>query len=289
MGLLRTSGHGSGLDSGRGGGTGEAGAVMSRWLLLLTCLLAAPAWAEDWRDTLTPPQPGRFPPPRPFKSVYHFGWSGIVAAQASFDFSKASRTQYQLAMKTQTTGLVRTLWKMDSLHTACCTASTLRPVRLEQTEVYKSKTEMTKAEFSAEGARRTTRVTPSKEPPDKEHRFKCANVFDLQTALLFIRSQRLQAGDHYRLVVFPAKSAYLADIEVLGREKLKVPAGSYDAVKCQVRLQEVNKHLELEPHAKFKRAYAWLSDDRDRLLLKIEAEIFVGSVWAELQSVELTQ
>jgi hypothetical protein len=29
-----------------------------------------------------------------------------------------------------------------------------------------------------------------------------------------------------------------------------------------------------------------MSDDPDRLLLKIEAQIFVGSVFAELQSVE---
>ncbi len=46
----------------------------------------------------------------------------------------------------------------------------------------------------------------------------------------------------------------------------------------------MKKNLELEPHKKFKRAFAWLSDDRDRMLLKIEAEIFVGSVWCELQS-----
>ena len=260
---------------------------MSRWwLLLLTCLLAVPASAEDWRDTLTPLQPGKFPPPRPFKSVYHFGWSGVVAAQAGFDFAKAPRGQYQLSMTTKTTGFVRTLWRMDSQHTALCTAATLRPIRLQQTEAYKSKTETTKAEFSADGARYVCQVTPSTEPPKREHRFKYGNIVDLQTALLFIRSQRLQAGDHYRLVVFPGKAAYLADVEVLGREKLKVPAGSYDAVKCEVRLQEVNKNMELEPHKKFKHAYAWLSDDRDRLLLKIEAEIFVGSVWAEMQSVE---
>ena len=260
---------------------------MTRWLLLLlACLLAAPAGAEDWRDTLTALPPGKFAPPRPFKSMYHFGWSGVVAAQASFDFSRAPHGQYQLSMTTKTTGFVRTLWRMDSQHTALCTASTLRPIRLQQTEAYKSETETVKAEFSPEGARYLSQVAPTKEPPKREHRFKYGNIFDLQTALLFIRSQRLQAGDHYRLVVFPGKAAYLADIEVLGREKLKVPAGTYDAVKFELRLQEVNKNLELEPHKKFKRAFAWMSDDRDRQLLKIQAEIFVGSVWGELQSVE---
>jgi len=262
---------------------------MIRWLLPLLCLLfVGPARAGDWRDTLTSPQPGKFAPFRPQKAVYRFGWGGITAAQATFDFSKA-HGEYQLDMNTQTTGFVRTLWKMDSRHTANCNATTFRPIRLQQTEIYKSETETTKTEFSPEGARRTTQVTPSKEPPDKEHKFKCPNVFDLLSALLFVRSQPLLQGDKYRMVVFPSKAGYLTDIEVIGREKLKVPAGNYNAIKCQVRLQGITKHMELEPHRKFKRAFAWVSDDRDRVLLKIEAEIFVGSVWTELQSVEFAQ
>ena len=43
--------------------------------------------------------------------------------------------------------------------------------------------------------------------------------------------------------------------------------------------------MELQPHAKFKRAYIWLSDDPDRLVLRVQADIFVGSVWAELEKV----
>jgi hypothetical protein len=129
-------------------------------------------------------------------------------------------------------------------------------------------------------------VTPSSGPPPKDHPFKCGNVLDLQTALLFIRSQRLETGDRYRLLVYPGKAAYFAEIAVLGREKLKIAGRSVDAIKFQVWLQGVTKKLELEPYRKFKRAFAWLSDDRDRLLLKVQADIFVGSVWAELQSVE---
>ncbi len=259
---------------------------MKLLLLLLAWLLAVPAWAGDWRETLSAPKPGRFPPPRPLQAVYRFGWSGVTAAQANFDLSKAPRGQLRLAVTTQTIGFVRTLWRMDTQHTALCQAATLRPIRLQQTEIYKDETETTQAVFSPESVVRQTRVTPLKGPQEKEKRFKMPNVFDLQTALLFVRSQRLQAGERYRLVVYPSTSGYFAEIEVLGREKLKVAGGSCDAIKCQVRLQGVTKKYALAPHKKFKRAFAWLSDDRDRLLLKIEAEIFVGSVWAELQSVK---
>ena len=59
--------------------------------------------------------------------------------------------------------------------------------------------------------------------------------------------------------------------------------------KLELKLRRITKKLELEPHAKFKRATAWLSDDRDRLLLKIQAEVSVGSVWTELESVQFRE
>jgi len=52
-----------------------------------------------------------------------------------------------------------------------------------------------------------------------------------------------------------------------------------------LKLKRIGKHLELEPHKKFRRASIWVSDDAERLLLRIEAQIFVGTVFADLQSV----
>ena len=62
-------------------------------------------------------------------------------------------------------------------------------------------------------------------------------------------------------------------------------AGTYNAIKLDLQLKRIGKHLELEPHRKFRRATIWVSDDAERLLLRIEAQIFVGTVWAELHSV----
>ena len=259
---------------------------MKAWLFLLAGLFVATASADDWRETLSKPQPGKFPAPRAYQAIYRFGWSGIAAAQADVRVSKVPGGQLGLAVKAQTIGIARTLWRMDAQHTAWCNATTLRPIRIDQTETYADEKETTRATFAADGVRRLTKVEPLEGPQEKEKRFKLANVFDLQSGLLFVRSQRLQAGDVYRLVVYPSTSAYVAEIEVVGRETLKVVAGDFDAIKCEVKFQRVTKKYELAPHKKFKRAFAWLSDDRERLLLKVEAEVFVGSVWSELQSVK---
>jgi uncharacterized protein DUF3108 len=103
--------------------------------------------------------------------------------------------------------------------------------------------------------------------------------------MLYLRSQPLKEKSVQRVLVYPNTTAYLATLTVLGREKISVHAGSYNAIKIDLRLSKVGKDLQLEPHKKFRRATIWLSDDNDRLILRIEAQIFVGTVFAELQSV----
>lgn len=260
-----------------------------RSLAIVCWMLCRSAFADDWRTTLTPLVAGGFSPLRAQKATYKFGWGKIVAATADFDFSKTKSGQLKLAVTAKTTGFARSLWQMDLQQTALAEAATLRPVSLQQTETYKEKTLIAKVNFAAEDVQGWRESKPAGPSPPRWRRFKCPEVFDLHTALLFTRSQPMKTGDIYRLVVYPARDAYLAEIEVIGREKLTVGGKEYAAIKCALRLQGITKKLELEPHAKFKRAFIWVSDDGDRLLLKVQAEVFVGSVWTELESVKFAE
>ena len=103
--------------------------------------------------------------------------------------------------------------------------------------------------------------------------------------MLFLRSQPLKERGIYRIVVYPASSAYLATITVTGREKVSIRAGNYKAIKLDLKLNKIGKDLELEPHRKFRHGTIWISDDADRILVRIEAQIFVGTVFVELQSI----
>src|SRR4029450_4527847 len=113
--------------------------------------------------------------------------------------------------------------------------------------------------------------------------FALENLYDLQSVFLYLRSQPLRDHSVYRVVVYPANSAYVATITVLGREHLRVRSGNYNAIKMDLKLQRVNKKNELEPHRKFKRATIWLSDDNDRVILRIESQILLGRVTAEVE------
>lgn len=217
---------------------------------------------------------------------YGFGWSGFPGAAADVRLTKPSADRFQLNGTIHTTGLVRALWKFDATHTSSVDSGTFHPLEMKQSENVRNKKTVTSLSFDSSGVISKETETPGKSGGAKIRRFDSPYLFDLYSALLYLRSQSLQDRSIQRIVVYPATSAYLATATVLGRERLSGPSGIYNAIKLDLQLSKIGKNRELEPHRKFRRATVWLSDDSDRLLLRIQAQIFVGTVLAELQSVE---
>ncbi|HEX3817970.1 MAG TPA: DUF3108 domain-containing protein [Chthoniobacterales bacterium] len=240
--------------------------------------------ASDWEKNVTPSQRGSFPNPRPFRATYQFGWNDVVAATAEVDFGK-NNGRLQLIGAGQTIGVVRTLWRYSVQQRAVADAATLRPILMHQVDETRRKIITTDLAFNPQGVVRLRTDNKSKKPA-KPKKFNFPGLFDLHTALLFIRSQPLTDGSVQRIVVYPATNAYLATITVAAHESVTVGAGTYKAIKLDLQLSKVGKERELEPHRKFKRASVWISDDSDRLLLRIEGGVFIGTVFAELQTVE---
>jgi hypothetical protein len=252
---------------------------------ILLFAFSGSALAANWQATLTSAPAGNFPELRPLHASYRFGWSGLTAAVADVHFMKPSQDKFQFDGTGRTTGLVRVLWKLDVSHRADASAETLYPTETQQTESYRWKKIVTHLAFTRSGVTRTRTEGQEGTAETKTRQFSFPDLFDLHSAALYLRSQPLRDRSVYRIVVYPATNAYLATITVLGREKVSVHAGHYNAIKLDLQLKRVGKHMELEPHRKFRRATIWVSDDADRLLLRIEAQIFVGTVWAELHSV----
>ena len=248
--------------------------------ILLTLIISARA--AEWQSTLTPRRAGAFPPPRAAEFRYEFGWAGISAGQAEVSVQRKPTTS-ELHVKGATIGLARTLWRLDAEAKSVVDLGTLLTTRVVQTEQYSDETRKTTIVFSSEGASRTRTRVPANADSGKTKRFKFAPVRDLYGSLLFVRSQPLKAGNILRFVVYPNDSAYLAEVTVLGRETLKLKGSEWPAIKLSLRLQSLGKDLTVAPFRKFRGANAWLSDDADRLLLKVETDVMIGSVWMELR------
>jgi hypothetical protein len=254
---------------------------------VITILLAfcAGSVAANWQATLSKDPPGSFPELRLLHASYRFGWSGLTAATGDVHFTKPSGDKFQFDGTGRTIGLVRALWRLDVNHRAVANAETLHPIETQQTENYRSKKIVTNLTFTNSGVTRVRTEGEGGAAGTKTRQFSFPNLFDLHSAALYLRSQPLRDRSVYRIVVYPATNAYLATVTVVAREKISVRAGTYKAIKLDLQLKRINKHLELEPHRKFRFATIWVSDDPERLLLRIEAQVFVGTVFAELQSV----
>jgi hypothetical protein len=257
--------------------------ALALFFLVSFCVTASGA---SWESSVTASSPPAFPNPRPMRAKYGFGWSGFPGATADVRLNKTAGDRLQLEVSAHTIGLVRSLWKFDASHTSVVNGATLHPMEVKQVENVRNKKTVTELSFGSGGVTSKVTETPSKSAGPKVRRFDFPNLFDLQSGVFYLRSQPLQERSVQRIVVYPATSAYLATVTVLGRERLTVPAGTYNAIKLDLQLSKIGKEHQLEPHRKFRHANAWISDDPDRLMLRIEAQVFVGTVFAELQSVE---
>src|SRR5262245_61869557 len=164
--------------------------------------------AQNWEATLSKDPAGNFPELRPLRASYRFGWSGLTAATGDVHFTKPSEDKLQLDGTGRTIGLVRALWKFDVNYRAVANPGTLRPVETEQSESYRSKKIVTHLTFTNNGVTRM-RTEGKGGAESKTRQFNFPNLFDLFSAMLYLRSQPLKDRSVYRVVAYPATNAYL--------------------------------------------------------------------------------
>jgi hypothetical protein len=249
----------------------------------------APPALPEWWSRVNAGPPGSFAAPRPFKANYRVTWEGLDAAQFDSTCSLGGG-QICTLVKAQTIGLARALWKFDATHLSVVDRQTLKPVRIEQTEDQGRKQSVERVDFTPQSAIRsgTERGSDLPERKLKTRRYDYPGLFDMESAFLYMRSLPLAVGETRTVAVMTAGSPYLATISVIGKDKVEVKAGEFPAFEYSVKLEKINKLGALEPRRGFKDGHAWVSDDANRLILKVQADVFVGSVSVELESLQFT-
>lgn len=90
-----------------------------------------------------------------------------------------------------------------------------------------------------------------------------------------LRRAALEPGTEFRADVFTEWWIYRVDARVTGRETVKVPAGEFEALVVRVDVRKVEDGVpDDETHG----AAIWLTDDRDRTPVRIEADTNYGRV-----------
>lgn len=256
-------------------------------LFLAAAISLCPAQEETWRDRVQPAQPGNFPPVRPFKGEFRFGWSNIVEAaraQAKLTYQGGRAV---IDVEGGTRGLARTLWSLDAKHHAESTVGAFLPVRFSQSEVYAKKKVATEAVAKPDGLWYIRKVETDPNNKPRWKRVKVAPVRDIVSGMLFMRTQPLNDGDKIGLIAFPGDSPFLCEATVEKHETIKVAGKPVKAIKMTFQLQRIDTKQgnQLVAHGKFRSGTVWISDDENRVPVRAEVRLFIGYVYGELAAI----
>lgn len=252
-------------------------------LVLATATLhAKPAWTKE----LTSSKAGTHPAIASSKLEFSLSWKGIVQAgylDMEFAPKKVHKPGHLVIKSTgHSQGIARKLFPYNHSYWSEVKLGSLESRYFQSTETDSEEKVVTTNRYNSKQVdlnEVSTKLSNSKKTTQTKT-FSQPNVRDLFSAILFIRSQKLDVGDTHTMVILPFKSPYLLKVHVEAKEK---HAGQ-DAIRLSFAMRKINLTTnELVPYKKLKKPVTfWLSDDIDRIPLEVRASVYIGDVRAVL-------
>lgn len=212
--------------------------------------------------------------------AYKLKYGFITAAEASIKVSNSdlkfdNLPSYKLTVDAQTSGTFDIFYKIRDHYDSYIDKKTLLPYFYQENIREASYRRQDKARFNQTAKRvvsnRGTFNTPTHQ------------TFDLVSAYYFARSlsvENMKVGDKFKLNYFLGDDISALEVEFVGRETVKCKLGK---IKC------LKFSPSIKPGRVFRkdsRLYLWVTDDGNRVPVKAQVEILVGSVTMELKSAD---
>jgi hypothetical protein len=245
-------------------------------------LHAAPAW----KDELTSSAPGAFPALAPTALDLQVSWNGTINAGtirvefAPPDVKKPGNFIVRSTAASQ--GAAALLFPYQTNFWSEVDPASLRPRLFHAVETDNKETVDTTVQYlpNRVASREVSKLLKTGKIERTNRNFAFSPVFDIFSAMLHVRSQKLDTGDQITLVVHPFGTSYLLRVKVEGREL----HNGRDAIRLTMGMRKIDrKTQELMPYKKLKKdATLWLSDDAERIPMEFRAAAFIGDVRATL-------
>ncbi len=256
--------------------------------LLLLALAASPFASADpaWKRDLTSPAPGPHPPLPSSALDLQVSWKGLInSGKVRMEFApKDAEKNGVLVVRSSATsiGPAAMLYPYQGNSWVELDPVTFKPRFSHSVETDKSETVTTTSRYFKDRMECHEITTPlgKRSGTTKDRTFRFSPVFEIFSAILHVRSQKLADGDTIKLVVHPFNNPYLLHVNVIGRENHL----DRNTIRLSVGMRKIDrKTFALKPYRKIKRdATLWLSDDADRIPVELRAAVFIGDVRATL-------
>ncbi|MGH9430171.1 MAG: DUF3108 domain-containing protein [Terriglobia bacterium] len=217
--------------------------------------------------------------------VYNVSWSVFPAGQVTAAVAQVAGKNGQDALQILTTarsrGFVSLIYNLNDQFRSLVDPQTLcsREISKQVNEGRRHK----QTQIVFDSARRVAildekDLTKPRDPPKHTENAIPACVEDIVTGFYYLRRQPLRVGEPIHVPVNDGSKTQDVVVEVQAREPIDTPLGKRFAFRVEPRVFG-------DLYKKKGRMLIWFSDDAQRLPLRIKAELLVGDIVGNLQSV----
>jgi hypothetical protein len=211
---------------------------------------------------------------------YKLRYGFITAAEGTLkvletDMKFDGKPVHHLSVDGETSGTFDVFYKIRDHYDSYIDKDNLKPYFYQENIREGSYRRQDKARFNQEGkkvvATKGTFTTPTKQ------------TFDLVSSYYFARSldiSKMKVGSFVKLNYFLGDEVSQLEIQYLGREVIKTKLGK---IRCLKFSPSIKPGRIFRKDSKL---YLWVSDDGNRVPLKAQVEILVGSVVMEIKSAD---
>ncbi len=210
--------------------------------------------------------------PRREEIAYSASWNGIAAGRGVFRFERRGDV-YVGDARVETTGVVSLLYGVEVRARAVSGAEDL----LSREWSYESGTggEARRVRVTYDPETGKVRSVIRSRKKVEEVSLEVPGALDPLGIIHALRRSALEPGRSFRATLFTERNLYRAECLVVGRERVRVPAGPRDAFLVRVDIRKVVKG---KPEDHGRQAAIWISDDEDRVPVRIDADTKVGRI-----------
>jgi len=105
------------------------------------------------------------------------------------------------------------------------------------------------------------------------------NTMDVLTAFYYLRTLNFQPGEVIKINQSDGKRSKIIEVKILKKEKVTVPAGTFNCIKIEPILNETEGIFRQSG-----RLWFWLTDDEKHMPVLMKSSIVIGDITAKLAS-----
>lgn len=218
--------------------------------------------------------------------AFEVRFSGVLAGEAALAVGELGEFEGKRAVvvksRANTAGAAALLKRIVDEATTILDVDTGRPIQLDTYVEQGTRKTTAHAKFVGNVAEVTYQRSDDPKPQNFKINFGTQTVHDTHSAMAQVRGWRAAIGAQRAVFVVGGRRLWRVDVKYLGNETVGTAVGNRRAVKFEGASYRARPNFTVDETKPARTFTVWLSDDADRVPLKVLANTELGDITVEL-------